>query len=235
MGNILALKRRLEWREIPFQIDSISIAEHDKKFSEYNLFFIGGGQDSQQDIVAKDFLLRKNEMQAAVENDAVVLAVCGGYQLLGKSFGTSDGRLIKGLDILAIETRAVPDSEGKRQDRLVGNISGKILCQMLTKPALDTIVGFENHSGRTYITNDTTKPFLKVLKGFGNNSEDGFEGAVYKNVFGTYLHGSLLPKNPHLVDELLYRALKQAGLDYKLINLDDKPELMAHDFALQLK
>ena len=233
MGNVLALKRRLEWRNIPFSIDSITISEHEKKFSDYNLFFIGGGQDSQQDIVAKDFLHRKNEMQAAVENNAVVLAVCGGYQLLGKSFETSDSKLIPGLEILGIQTKAVPDS----QDRLIGNISGEILCSMLTKPELNTVVGFENHSGRSYITDETTKPFLKVIHGFGNNAEDGFEGAVYKNVFGTYLHGSLLPKNPHLVDELLYRALIHAGLDedYKLEAIDDSFECAAHDFALGLK
>jgi len=236
MGNILALKKRLEWRTIPFSVESITISEHEKKFSDYDLFFIGGGQDNQQDIVAKDFIHRKNEMKAAVENGAVILAVCGGYQLLGKSFETSDSRVIKGLEILGIETKAVKVSEEKKQDRLVGNISGELLCSMLTQPKLKTLVGFENHSGRTYIIDDLTKPLLKVNKGFGNNAVDGFEGAVYKNVFGTYLHGSLLPKNPHLVDELLYRALIHAGLEntYKLEELDDSFELDAHNFALAL-
>ncbi len=205
----MALKRRLEWRKIPFSIENITISEHDKKFSNYDLFFIGGGQDNQQDIVAKDFLHRKNEMKAAVEDGAVILAVCGGYQLLGNSFETSDSRIIKGLEILGVETKAVKETENSKQDRLVGNISGELLFPMKTKSQTKTLVGFENHSGRTYIVNDETKPLIKVKKGFGNNATDGFEGAVYKNVFGTYLHGSLLPKNPHLVDELLYRALKK--------------------------
>lgn len=236
MGNIMAFKKRLEWRNIPFSIEDISIREHEKKFSDFDLFFIGGGQDNQQDLVAKDFLHRKNEMKAAVENGAVILAVCGGYQLLGKSFETSDSRLIKGLEILGVETRAVKKSEEKRQDRLVGNISGELVCTMLSNPKIKTLVGFENHSGRTYIIDENTKPLIKVKKGFGNNATDSFEGAVYKNVFGTYLHGSLLPKNPHLVDELLYRALQHAGLDeeYKLEKLDDNLEIDAHNFALNL-
>lgn len=235
MGNILAFKRRLEWRSIPFQIDTITVAEHDKKFTNYNLFFIGGGQDCQQDIVAKDFLRRKNELSSAVENKAVILAVCGGYQLLGKSFETSDSKIIPGLEILGIETRAVPDQQGKKQDRLVGNVSGKLLCTM-HKNYMNTIVGFENHSGRTFITDDKTKALVKLIRGFGNNGQDTYEGAYYKNVFGTYLHGSLLPKNPHFVDELLYRALKHAGLDdeFLLTELDDDIEINAHNFALGL-
>jgi lipid II isoglutaminyl synthase (glutamine-hydrolysing) len=236
-GNILALKKRLEWRNIPYKIDEIDINEKEKRFSDYNLFFIGGGQDKQQDLVGKDILNRKPEFIDAINNNAVVLAVCGGYQLLGKSFETSDSLKIQGLGILDIETKAVPQIEGRKQDRLIGNICAKIMFQPLTKFIPETIVGFENHSGRTYIINPETKPLFKILYGQGNNGEDDFEGAIYKNVFGTYLHGSLLPKNPHLVDELLYRSLIHADLEktYKLKPLNDSIESMAHQYALNLK
>jgi CobQ-like glutamine amidotransferase family enzyme len=236
-GNILAITKRLEWRGIPYEVAEINIGEQEKKFSDFDLFFIGGGQDNQQEVVAKDLLKRKQELIESVESGAVVLAVCGGYQLLGKSFETSDSIIIKGLDILGIETKAILQTKEKKQDRLVGNISAQIKFQPLTKFTTKTIIGFENHSGRTYITDEKTKPLFKVISGYGNNGEDGFEGAIYKNVFGTYLHGSLLPKNPHLVDELLYRSLLHAGLaeTYKLKPLNDNIELTAHEYALKLK
>jgi lipid II isoglutaminyl synthase (glutamine-hydrolysing) len=236
-GNILALKKRLEWRNIPYTIDEIDINEQEKKFSDYNLFFIGGGQDKQQDLVGKDILNRRQEFIDAIDNNAVVLAVCGGYQLLGASFETSDSSKIQGLGILGIETKAVPQIEGNKQDRLIGNISTKIIFKPFTKFIPETIVGFENHSGRTYITHSETKPLFKILYGQGNNGEDGFEGAIYKNVFGTYLHGSLLPKNPQLADELLYRALIHGKLEktYKLKPLNDIIESKAHKYALNLK
>lgn len=238
-GNILTLRSRLLWRSLPCVVDEISIGEHHKKFADYDLFFIGGGQDEQQKPVAKDLLSRASELSDAVESGKPVLAVCGGYQLLGRSYQTSAGADIPGLAVLDIETRAKPQTEGQKQDRLVGNVSAELLIAMKHKSEISTLVGFENHSGRTYIVSERTQPLAKVIRGFGNNAEDGYEGAVYKNVFGTYLHGSLLPKNPHLADELIYRSLEIAKHSYldqypSLVGLNDRLEILAHNFATKL-
>lgn len=231
-GNIIALTKRLEWRGIDFEVENITIGEHEKKFSEFDLFFIGGGQDCEQSAVAKDIHIRKNELIACIEAEKPLLAVCGGYQLLGKTYETSEGDEIEGLAILDVYTKALRQEAGKKQDRLVGNVYAELLMPMTLKTDLKTLVGFENHSGRTYFcdSESSTKPLAKIIKGFGNNSEDKYEGAYYKNCIGTYLHGSLLPKNPHLSDELIARALK---LD-DLIELDNQLELDAHQFASSL-
>jgi CobQ-like glutamine amidotransferase family enzyme len=248
-GNVLTLAKRLEWRGIEFIFDEITVAEHTKKLSDYHLFFIGGGQDSGQTIVAKDLLSRKQEMIDVVEAGATVLSICGGYQLLGKTYETSEAQIIEGLGILDVETRAPKIIEGKAQDRLIGNVTAKLLIDLEPK----TIVGFENHSGRTYLKvnghrstvngaksntvhrSPFTMPLAKTLHGYGNNGEDDYEGAVYKNLFGTYLHGSLLPKNPHFADELLRRALAYSCSSIELKTLDDKLELRAHRAAIGLK
>jgi hypothetical protein len=184
------------------------------------------------------------------------LAVCGGYQLLGKYYETSEGEQIAGLNILDIVTKAQRRDSGKKQKRLIGNVVADLyfplkLAEDLNLKlseykseaencfSLKTVVGFENHSGQTFIEeNSKTKPFAKVKTGFGNNGEDGFEGAYYKNLIGTYLHGSLLPKNPHLVDELLYQALKRRNifLDAKeWLIPNDTLEAEAHERALSLR
>jgi len=238
-GNVLTLVKRLEWRLIPVIVEEIGLGEFQKKFFDYDLFFIGGGQDQQQQDVAEDLLKRANELDDCVSAGKPVLAVCGGYQLLGKSYQTSEGLDIPGLGILDIITRAKPQEQGKKQDRLIGNVCADLLIELNVKSVLNTVVGFENHSGRTYIISDRTSPLASVRTGFGNNGEDGFEGAVYKNIFGTYLHGSLLPKNPHLADELLFRALKTSKHPYleehgTLLDLNDKLEIKAHQQASKL-
>ncbi len=230
-GNVLTLAKRLEWRGIEFVFDEISVAEHGKRFADYHLFFIGGGQDSGQTIVAKDLLLRKQELGDVVEAGATVLSICGGYQLLGISYETSEAEIIDGLGILDVETKAPRIIKGKAQDRLIGNVTAELLIDLEPR----TIVGFENHSGRTYIKANKTSPLAKIVNGYGNNGEDGYEGAIYKNLFGTYLHGSLLPKNPHFADELLRRALIYSGSGIELKSLDDKLELRAHKAAIGLK
>ncbi len=230
-GNVLTLAKRLEWRGIEFVFDEITVNEHSKKFSNYHLFFIGGGQDSGQTIVAQDLLMRKQELRDVVEAGAVILSICGGYQLLGISYETSEAEIIGGLGILDVETKAPRIIKGKTQDRLIGNVTAELLIDLEPK----TIVGFENHSGRTFIKQDRTKPLAKVLNGYGNNGEDAYEGAIYRNLFGTYLHGSLLPKNPHLADELLRRALAYNDSNITLKALDDKLELRAHKAAIGLK
>ncbi len=281
-GNIITLTKRLEWRGIEYSVENIKIAEHNKKLSEFDLFFIGGGQDSQQFTVAKDLQIRRNEIQDLVEHDVPFLAVCGGYQLLGKSYQTSEGDEIEGLGILDVVTKAKPQEQNKKQDRLIGNVYAELLMDFNIDTEIKTLVGFENHSGRTYILNSNkqclskklpdarlarseeaeltsvnerlkdecnaadgtlwtgTKPFAKIVKGFGNNAEDEFEGAIYKNIIGTYVHGSLLPKNPHLADEIIWRTLSKMNHPYlkqfpKLEKLNDKLETAAHSMAASLQ
>lgn len=238
-GNILALRQRCQWRNIEIELESISIGEHDKKLSDYDLFFIGGGQDSQQEKVATDIYQRRNEIKHIVEENKPILAICGGYQLMGVSYQTSDAKSLPGIGILGVETKAKPQDPNTRQDRLIGNVSAELLIDLHIDSKIKTLVGFENHSGRTYITDEKTQPLAKIVNGFGNNGEDGYEGAVYKNLFGSYLHGSLLPKNPHFADELIYLALeaKNSPLLENFVNrieLDDNLELAAHKFAQSL-
>ncbi len=225
-GNILALTRRLEWRGLDFELENITIGEHNKKFSDFDLFFIGGGQDSQQSDVAKDLAIRKNELKAVIEFEKPLLAVCGGYQLLGKTYQTSEADEIEGLGILDVYTEAIKQENTDKQDRLVANVVAELLLPLSFESELKTLVGFENHSGRTRFSrqDSATKPLAKIIKGHGNNGEDGFEGAYYKNCIGTYLHGSLLPKNPHLADELILRALKCDELP----SLNDEMEISTH-------
>lgn len=231
-GNVLSLSKRLSWRAIEHEIVNVSLGDKHKSLFEYDLFFIGGGQDSQQEVIAQDIFSRRNEIYDLVEAEKPFLAVCGGYQLLGKYYQTSEGHQIEGLNILDIITIASPQKINAKQDRLIGNISAQLLLPLHIQTSLNSLVGFENHSGRTFIVDQRTKPLAKVIKGFGNNGEDAFEGAYYKNLIGTYIHGSLLPKNPHLADEMLWSALKNNSKYLSL--LDDDLEKQAHQFALKL-
>lgn len=228
-GNILSFKRRTKWRDIDLEIDHLEIGEHDKKLADYDLLFIGGGQDAQQELVAPDLMTRKQEFKDVIEDGAVVLAICGGYQIMGDYY-QSAGNDIAGLEILGLHTKAPKSGE-----RLIGNVVLESNIDGTYIKADDTIVGFENHSGKTYL-NDLSEAMAKVKKGFGNNSEDKTEGIIYKNVFGTYLHGSLLPKNPKLADELIFRAMQRKYPDTQfLIPIDDEIESQAHQAALSLK
>lgn len=251
IGNIICLKQRAKWHGIDIEVDEVSLNETQKQFTNFDLFFIGGGQDSQQTKVAQDLTKRSDELkESLISKESVALAICGGYQILGKSYQTSENEIIPGLSILDIETKAPALIEGRMQDRLVSNVVAKLLIEINCyssrdiKNYPDTIVGFENHSGRTFInSNSDTKPLAKVIKGSGNNAEDSYEGVNFKNIFGTYLHGSFLPKNPHFCDELLYRALKHSfkrqNMDwdpsFKFNPLNDSLELEAHRKALVLQ
>ncbi len=220
-GNMLALSRRAWWRDIELQI--IPIEPGDQiNFDRCDLLFMGGGQDSDQLLVAADLKKRQVEMRQAVEAGMPVFAVCGSYQLLGNYYTAAAGEKIGGLEILDLYTEA-----GNK--RLIGN--AVISCQ-LWQPAR-TLVGFENHAGKTYL-GPGLQPLGTVLNGFGNNGRDKKEGAVYKNVIGTYLHGSLLPKNPWLTDYLLAKALKYRDQDSSLSKLDDSTETEAHQAAIYL-
>ena len=217
-GNIIALQRRCAWRGIDLRVIPVSLGDR-LPAEACDLIFFGGGQDREQEVVSPDFVANKGAaVREAVEDGAVVLAVCGGYQLLGHTYTTVDGEELAGAGVFDI--RSVP---GPR--RHIGNI----VVEAELNDARRTLVGFENHSGRTYV-GPGCRPLGRVLSGGGNNGEDGTEGAVYRNAFGSYLHGSLLPKNPWFADLLIERALRRRyGPDATLSPLDDALEERAHD------
>lgn len=220
-GNILALMQRAKWHGINVNVTNITIGDNFDA-QAHDIFFLGGGQDYEQEIIQKDVLEQKgSEIKGAVEESKVFLCICGGYQLMGKYYKTWDGKEIEYLDALDLWTIG-----GK--ERLIGNIVFE--SDTIQEDGLPLkIVGFENHSGRTYLGNNI-KPMGKVLSGNGNNGEDGFEGAVYKNVYCSYSHGSLLPKNPILTDHLLTLALRQKYSDFEELNkLDDNFENLARN------
>ncbi len=216
-GNILTLTKRARWRGIAVTVETIGRGKV-ADLLRFDLIFWGGGQDRDQELVFHDAAEFKTEpVREAVAGGAVVLAVCGGYQLLGRSYGTADGKTLPGLNLVDLHT--VP---GPRRN--IGNIVIDAGELGLDPP---TLVGFENHSGKTYL-GAGLRPLGKVLRGAGNNGEDGGEGVVLGNVFGSYLHGSLLPKNPHFADLLIGRAVSRRG-PVTLAPLDSAEEMAAHD------
>ena len=215
-GNILTLQKRAQWRGIPVEIRAIGRGPS-PDLSDIDLIFWGGGQDRDQELVFTDAAAHKVEaIRGAIAGGAVVLAVCGGYQLLGEYYVTADGKKLPGLGLVDLHT--VPGPK-----RNIGNIVIETADLGLKPP---TLVGFENHSGKTYLGKGL-RPLGRVLRGAGNNAEDGTEGVADGNVFGTYLHGSLLPKNPHFADLLIERALRRQS-SAALPALDDDVELAAH-------
>ncbi|MCK7515974.1 MAG: hypothetical protein MZV70_76410 [Desulfobacterales bacterium] len=192
----LFLKRCL-WRGIEVKIHNINPGDNINP-DLYDFYFIGGGQDQQQIMVADELQKQAKNLRTASENQAVFLAICGGYQLFGHYYQPHQGDKIPGISILDAYTIA-------GNTRYIGNVTVKTELEGLNH---NTLVGFENHSGLTYLQGDT-KPIGKVQVGNGNNGKDKTEGAVYNNIFGTYLHGSLLPKNPEFTDYLISLALKK--------------------------
>lgn len=216
-GNILCMRRRLNWRGIDVQVTQVPIGTP-LQAAEHDLFFLGGGQEFEQDILLEDLRSGKAEqLRAAVEDGKTFLAICGGYQLLGQYYKTVDGRQIDYVGALDLYT------EGHK-DRFVGDY-------LFTCDELDglQVVGFEHHPGRTYL-GDKVRPLGRVLVGNGNNGRDGTEGARYNNVFATYAHGCLLPKNPVLADHILTTALTHKYGKAELEPLDDALELGAHRY-----
>ena len=196
-----------------------------KDTEKYDLYFIGGGQDKQQIQVAQELQKRKESLKEAAEKNAVFLAICGGYQLLGHYYRPHNAERLDGIGLLDAYTVA-----GNK--RFIGNVTAKIITP---GTARETLVGFENHSGLTYLQGET-KPLAKILTGNGNNGKDKTEGARFKNIFGTYLHGSLLPKNPHFADLLITLALEKRYNDrIELQKLDDDIELAAHNSLVNKK
>jgi CobQ-like glutamine amidotransferase family enzyme len=219
-GNMIFLRRRCEWRGIGFAYtaagpgDRVDPGAHD-------FFYIGGGQDRDQRAVAVDLVAgKRDDLAAAVDDGAVLLAVCGGYQLLGHSYQLGSER-IPGLGLADLETVREPG------ERLIGNVA--IEADLGGGPRL--IAGFENHGGRTHLGAAAT-PLGRVVKGYGNNGSDGYEGVRRDNLIGTYLHGPLLPKNAWLADRLIELALaRREGSEPQLEPLDDSFEAAAHESA----
>jgi CobQ-like glutamine amidotransferase family enzyme len=222
-GNIVCLTRRCRARDIEVEVtelgpgDRIDPAAHD-------LIFIGGAQDREQRRVAEDLRSVKGAaLRGAVEAGVVTLAVCGGYQLFGRLYREASGAELAGLGLFDLWT----EHPGPDAPRLIGNVVAEL-------PDGDTLVGFENHGGRTYL-GEGAQPLARVRSGHGNNGKDGGEGARAGNAFGTYLHGSLLPKNPHFADHLIELALRRShGDDVRLAPIDDRVEEAAHQAALRL-
>lgn len=207
-GNILTLKKRCEWRGINVEIEEINIGD---KFKEHDIYFMGGGQDAQQIEVANDLQQHKKFLTSERDRGAVFLGICGGYQLMGHYYQPNNGEKLLGISLLDAYTVA-------GNNRFIGNVTAN--TNYLTP---NTLVGFENHSGLTYLQGDT-KPLATITIGNGNNGQDKTEGARFKNVFGTYLHGSFLPKNVHFADYMIELALGE-----KIEPLDDKIEQEAHN------
>ena len=216
-GNIECMRKRLMWRGIDAEVVSYTCDDSGFDLSDVDIVFIGGGSDREQKIVCDRLLEHKKALQDYVEDNGTLVAVCGGYQLLGKYYKLED-ETIKGLEILDIYT-----DQGKK--RLIGNIvlQSDIINQK--------IVGFENHGGRTHIGKH--KPLGKVVYGNGNDDNSGYEGVIYKNVVATYLHGPLFPKNPKLCDYVLTNAIKRKNPKFEgLLPLKDALENKANDYIV---
>jgi len=235
-GNIICLQKRCEWRGINVEVKRLDVGFPYEQLATCHLLFMGGAQDNQQKIVSHDFSKEKaKELKKMVEDGIPGLYICGAYQFLGRYYKEADGTIIKGLGILDLYT----ENPGENHERLIGNIvvNARSMLHVARResstshalPATTHLVGFENHGGCTYLGKDV-KPLGKVIKGFGNNGTDGAEGAVYKNSFGSYLHGPILPKNPVLADLLIKLALeKKYDSPINLSPLDDSLEIKAQN------
>jgi CobQ-like glutamine amidotransferase family enzyme len=220
-GNILCLRRRCAGRGIELTVDELEIGEPLDP-TRCDLIFIGGAQDREQRRVAADLLAVKGDaLRQAVASGVVVLAVCGGYQLFGRYYRPAEGEDLSGLGIFDAWTVHL----GTAAKRFIGNV--------VVRWQGTTLVGFENHGGRTFL-GPAARPLARVIAGYGNNGRDGTEGAVQANAFGTYLHGSLLPKNPRFADHLIALALARKYGESGLSPLDDTLEEQAHAEAVRL-
>ncbi len=217
-GNVMAFTRRCVWRNIPVQVQKVNLGDQ-IDFASFDFLFIGGGSDREQALLAADLGRQVKSLERAIEDGLVVLAICGGYQLLGRYYLLPSGEKIAGLGLLDLYTEA-------GDKRLIGNVA--VEADLAGKKV--RITGFENHGGKTYLNG--VEPLGRVLAGNGNNGTDGWEGARYKNVFCSYLHGPLLPKNPALTDHMISLALQRKGENMSLHPLDDTLEERANTVIL---
>jgi len=219
-GNITCLQRRCRLRGIDLQVTSLDLGEGLEP-EAFDLLFIGGAQDREQRVVAADLTQAKGAaLREAVEDGAVFLGVCGGYQLAGRFYRGAAGEELAGAGVFDLYTL----HPGAGAKRLIGNLVAEWEDY--------TLVGFENHGGRTYL-GPGVEPLARVVHGYGNDGASGFEGARYRNAFGSYLHGPLLPKNPAFADRLISLALERRYGEATLAPLDDALELQAHAAALR--
>jgi CobQ-like glutamine amidotransferase family enzyme len=225
-GNIMCVRHRCEARGMGFELTELGLRDR-LDASAHDLIFAGGAQDREQRGVVDDLLATKADaVREAVEDGVALLAVCGAYQLFGKFYRESSGAELPGVGVFDLHT----EHPGEGARRCIGNI----VVEWDAPAGVRTIVGFENHGGRTRL-GPGVRPLARVRSGFGNNGEDGTEGAVYRNAIGTYIHGSLLPKNPALADHIIALALARRYGELALAPIDDRAEERAHAAALRLK
>jgi len=235
-GNVQILTKRAEGRGIDVEVLEITpeTKVDVKLMSSLNIVFMGGGPDSSQKRMYEDLIKNKGPyLREYIEDGGVGLFICGSYQLLGKYYKASDGKMLEGLSVFDLHT----EHFGPKKPRCIGNVVCEINAQLRHNETFNavnkvgsTLVGFENHGGRTYLGKKMA-PLAKIVMGHGNNSEDGTEGVLYKGSIGTYLHGPILARNPHLADYLIARSLELETLD----ELDDSLILSAHTASLKLK
>jgi lipid II isoglutaminyl synthase (glutamine-hydrolysing) len=221
-GNLFSIQRRCQWRGIETEVEPIYVKQT-PDFTQYDLILFHGGADREMDIASQDLQAKAPSLREAAEANIVILSICAGYQLMGHYYKPYGGSELKGAGILDLYT------EGS-DTRYMTHIA---LEANFPETGTKVLVGYENHSGRTYL-GSKAQPLGKVLAGWGNNGKDGQEGAIYKNTFGSYLHGPLLPKNPWFTDLLIQRALERRYGKVDLTPLDDTAENAAHQAALKL-
>lgn len=215
-GNLICLQKRLQWYGHDCSIESLGLRD-EMALEPFDMVFMGGGSDREQGLVYEDLLRKGNLLKDEIEAGLPMLCICGAYQLLGFSYIAADGQVMDGLRFFGFRTVA-------GSPRLIGNV----LIEANMNGQVVTVVGFENHGGRTIFDDSTLQPFGRVIAGFGNNGRDGGEGLIYKNLIGTYLHGPLLPKNPAVADFFIstMAGRRDIALDAPL---DNDIEQFAHD------
>jgi CobQ-like glutamine amidotransferase family enzyme len=214
-GNLITLQKRLQWYGHECIVEPVNLGCQ-IDYESFDMVFMGGGSDREQELVCLELLCQADNLWKELENDLPALFICGAYQLLGSYYESADGKQLKGLAFFKLYTLSEPE-------RLTGNV---VIASRLNQE-ITTVVGFENHAGRTYLDDESLQPFGTVLAGFGNNGQDGQEGIQYKNVIGTYLHGPLLPKNPQVADFFIKAMANRKGLEIKG-QLNDLLEDYAH-------
>lgn len=237
-GNIIVLTKRAELRKIEVKVEQITVATSETRLANCDLLFMGGAQDTQQEIVNRDLQDKKGKVLIEkIEDKTPGLYICGAYQFLGKYYKTADGKKLEGLGVFPLYTENPSGAEalqgrrpGESAKRLIGNVLVKTYAD--SKLPNTELVGFENHGGRTYLE-DKSMALGTVVDGHGNNAQDKTEGIIYKNSFGTYLHGPILPKNPQLADLLLTLALEKKYREkFHLEPLDDSIEQKAREVII---
>lgn len=230
-GNVLTVVNRCRWRGIDAEIENLEVGDRVDP-DRVDLLLVGGGADAHQRLICEDLLRVKGEgIRRAVDEGVVAFAVCAGYQLWGHYYRTAQGEELAGLGVFDAHTVHRAAQTGTRLDTIAKAGSVRAVGNLVVQWGEHVLVGFENHGGRTYL-HSGSQPLGKTLAGGGNNSEDGWEGCVWKNAIGTYLHGPAFPKNPQLADHLILAALRRRYGDVRLEPLEDALEIAAHDRAI---